>query len=157
MFNKCAVNALFGRPGRMRKVKCDNRNEEKGHFLCPALGTDVITAAHHLVCTAWGSTMGHNAGDCRVKVDQLQYKDDVTGKKKTLMLIPQAFLVCMSVIIPAVLPAICCVNIQLSKQAVAGDLQQEEVWKGSESKVTGTEASFFSSCVSVLQFNPKWV
>lgn len=71
--------------------------------------------------------MGHNAGDCRVKVDQLQYKDDVTGKKKTLMLIPQAFLVCTSVIIPAVLSAICCVNIQLSKQAVAGDLQQEEV------------------------------
>lgn len=45
MFNKCALNALFVRPGRMRKVKCDNRLEENGHFPGPALGTDVITAA----------------------------------------------------------------------------------------------------------------
>lgn len=45
MFNKCALNGLFVRPGRMRKVKCDNRIEENGHFPGPALGTDVITTA----------------------------------------------------------------------------------------------------------------
>lgn len=113
MFNKCAVNALFGRPGRMRKVKCDNRNEEKGHFLCPALGTDVITAAYHLVCAVWGSTEGHNAGDCGVKVDQLNIEMTSRGKRKKLLQISQAFHVWTSIIIPAVMPAVCCVNMQL--------------------------------------------
>lgn len=107
MFNKCALNALFGRPGRMRKVKFDNRNEEKGHFLCPALGTDVITAAYHLVCTVRGSTVGHKAKECSGKADQLQHRDAITGEEKKLMLIPKAFLVCMSIIIPAVMPAVC--------------------------------------------------
>lgn len=78
MFNRCAVNALLGRLGRMRKVKCDNRNEEKGHFPCPALGTDVITTAYHLVRTVRGSTVGHNAGECIVKAAKLQFRGDVT-------------------------------------------------------------------------------
>lgn len=58
MFNRCAVNALLGRLGRMRKVKRDNRNEEKGHFRCPARGTDVITAAYRLV----HGSLGFNGG-----------------------------------------------------------------------------------------------
>lgn len=58
MFNRCAVNALLGRLGRMRKVKRDNRNEEKGHFRCPARGTDVIMAAYRLV--HW--SLGFNGG-----------------------------------------------------------------------------------------------
>lgn len=92
----------------MRKVKCDNRNEGKGHFLCPALGTDVITAAYHLVCTVGGSTVGHNAGECRVKVETI-----LLGENKKLMLYAQSSLVC--IIIGAVMSTICCVNIQLGR------------------------------------------
>lgn len=93
MFNKCALNAFFVRPGRMRRVKCDNRNEEKGHFPGTALGIDVITAAYHLVWAVLGSTVGHGA---EVKGDMLQFTDDVTGggKKNKIILIPQAFLFC---------------------------------------------------------------
>lgn len=69
----------------MRKVKCDNRNEGKGHFPCPALGTDVIAAA----CTVGGSTVGHNAGEWRVKVETIL----LGGKNKKLMLDPQSFFV----------------------------------------------------------------
>lgn len=81
MFNKCALNAFFVRPGRMRRVKCDNRNEEKGHFPGTALGIDVITAAYHLVWAVLGSTVGHGA---EVKGDMLQFTDDVTegGQKE---------------------------------------------------------------------------
>lgn len=56
MFNRCAVNALLGWLGRMRKVKRDNRNEEKGHFRRPAPGTDVITAAYRLVRRSFGGS-----------------------------------------------------------------------------------------------------
>lgn len=45
MFNKCALNAVFVGPGRMRKVKFDNGNEKRGHFSGSAPGTDVIVAA----------------------------------------------------------------------------------------------------------------
>lgn len=99
MFNKCALNAFFVRPGRMRRVKCDNRNEEKGHFPGTALGIDVITAAYHLVWAVLGSTVGHGA---EVKGDMLQFTDDVTGggKKNKIILIPQAFLFVCHVMSP---------------------------------------------------------
>lgn len=56
--------------------------------------------------------MGHGATDCRVEVDQLQYRDGITGEmKRKLMLIPQAFLISMSIIIPAVMSAVRWVDI----------------------------------------------
>lgn len=126
MFNRCAVNALLGRPGRMRKVKCDNRNEGKGHFLCPALGTDVITAAYHLVCTVWGSTVGHNAGECRVKVAQLQCRDDITGKKEEAHAGSTIFACLYYHPSCHVCHLLCKYKAQtLSNQAFAGDVQQE--------------------------------
>ena len=81
MFNKCAVNALFGGPGRMRKVKCDNRNEEKGHFPCPALGTDVITAAITLSVQYEVQLWATVPESVRVEVDRLQHREDITGVK----------------------------------------------------------------------------
>lgn len=79
MFNKCALNALFARPGRMRRVKCDNRNEEKDHFTGPALGIDVITAVYRLVWAVLSSIVGHGA---EITGDMLQFTDDVTERKK---------------------------------------------------------------------------
>lgn len=58
MFNKCALNAHFIRPRRVRKVKCDNRNVEKGYFPGPAPGTDEITVAKSPVRAVHGFSGG---------------------------------------------------------------------------------------------------
>jgi len=51
----------------------------KKHFPGSALGTDEISAAYHLVCpVSSGSNVGYRAGECKVKVDELQYTDGMT-------------------------------------------------------------------------------
>lgn len=135
MFNRCAINALLGRPGRMRKVKCDNRNEGKGHFLCPAPGTDAITAAYHLVRTVRGSTVGHNAGEYRVKLAQLRYRYYITGEKACA---PSTIIPCLYYHTSChVCHLLCKYKAQmLSNHALAGEVRQEIPWGGWVIEVT---------------------
>lgn len=115
MFNKCALNALFGGPGRMRKVKFDNRNEEKGHFLCPALGTDVITCS--LSPCLYSARF--NRGPRKPKTAELRQISRNTEAVRYALREAHADStsppppIRASIITPAVTPAVCWVNIQL--------------------------------------------